>query len=266
MRFWILSDLHIELTRGWDLPPASDRPDYDVLVVAGDLIPRMDRGVRWLASRVTDRPVVYVAGNHEAYGQDIDRTVAKAREAASGTNIHVLQNDSILIDGVKIIGTSLWTDFNLFGNARYAMQVAGDVMNDYRKIRTGDYFYRLRPAHTLARHMVSRSFIEGELRNFSGPRVVVTHHSPVPATANRVEEVNRKNEPDMISAAYRSDLRELIIRERPDLWIFGHTHESSDQMVGGARVLTNGKGYGPWLPAETAWDNPLFDPKLVVEI
>ena len=38
-------------------------------------------------------------------------------------------------------------------------------MNDYRKIRTGDYLYRLRPAHTLARpHRVSRSFIEAELR------------------------------------------------------------------------------------------------------
>ena len=54
MRLWILSDLHIELTRGWDLPAGADRPDFDVLVVAGDLIPRMERGVRWLRERVTD--------------------------------------------------------------------------------------------------------------------------------------------------------------------------------------------------------------------
>jgi hypothetical protein len=37
-------------------------------------------------------------------------------------------------------------------------------------------------------------------------------------------------------------------------------------MVGDTRVLTNAKGYGPWPPAEKTWDNPLFDPKLVVEI
>jgi 3',5'-cyclic AMP phosphodiesterase CpdA len=82
MRFWVLSDLHMDLTKGWDLPAPSERPPYDVLVVAGDLISRMERGVRWLAERVTDRPVIYVPGNHEGYGADIDRTVEKARQAA----------------------------------------------------------------------------------------------------------------------------------------------------------------------------------------
>jgi predicted phosphodiesterase len=40
VRIWLLSDLHIELTRGWDLPAAGARPDYDVLVLAGDIITR----------------------------------------------------------------------------------------------------------------------------------------------------------------------------------------------------------------------------------
>ena len=79
MRLWILSDLHLELTRGWDLPSGADRPDFDVLVVAGDLVPKMERGVAWLAERVTDRAVVLIAGNHEFYGVDVDRTVEKVR-------------------------------------------------------------------------------------------------------------------------------------------------------------------------------------------
>ena len=65
MRLWILSDLHLELTRGWDLPAGAARPDFDVLVIAGDLVTRMERGVKWLLERVVDRDVVYVAGNHE---------------------------------------------------------------------------------------------------------------------------------------------------------------------------------------------------------
>jgi len=85
MLLWILSDLHVELTRGWDLPPPEARPDFDVLVVAGDLIPRMERGVSWLLERVPDKPVIYVPGNHEAYGCDERRTVEKAMEAAEGT-------------------------------------------------------------------------------------------------------------------------------------------------------------------------------------
>lgn len=49
MRLWILSDLHIEPTRGWDLPAEHSRPAYDVLIIAGDLSTRAERGVRWLS-------------------------------------------------------------------------------------------------------------------------------------------------------------------------------------------------------------------------
>jgi hypothetical protein len=83
---------------------------------------------------------------------------------------------------------------------------------------------------------------------------------------DRGDEVGQGHEPDIISSAYRSDLRELIIRERPDLWIFGDAHESSDQMVGETRGVTNAKGYDLLPPAERSCHNPLFDPKLVVEI
>jgi hypothetical protein len=71
------------------------RPDFDALVVAGDLIPRAERGVKWLAERVTDRPVIFVPGNHEAYSADVERTVEKAREAAAGTTVRVLQNETV---------------------------------------------------------------------------------------------------------------------------------------------------------------------------
>jgi hypothetical protein len=127
LRLWILSDLHLEFTRGWDLPAGDARPDFDVLVVAGDLIPRMSRGVQWLLERVPDHPVVYIAGNHEPYGQDLDRDLEKARVAAAGSNIHVLQNETITIGGITFICCTLWTDFDLLD---YAMMAAGETMND----------------------------------------------------------------------------------------------------------------------------------------
>jgi predicted phosphodiesterase len=257
VRIWTLSDLHLELTRGWDLPAAGSRPDYDVLVVAGDLVTRMERGVAWLLKRVTDRPVVYVGGNHEAYGTDIDRTLEKARVAAAGTNVHVLENDSVTINGVTFFGAVGWTDFNLLGDQARAMRAAGDVMNDYGKIRHANYTRRLRPVDTLARHMATRAFLERELdKPKAGPRVVVTHHG------FHAEAVRRGHEHDLISAAYASNSG----IEGADVWIYGHTHEHRNFRVGSTtRVVSNAKGYGPWAKNET-WENPGFNERFVIEI
>jgi predicted phosphodiesterase len=278
MRLWILSDLHIELTRGWELPSGHARPDFDVLVVAGDLITRMERGVRWLLERVPDKPVVYVAGNHEAYGVDIDRTVEKAMEAAQGTQVFVLQNRCIQLGDVTFAGATLWTDFNLIGDQRRAMAVAADRMNDYRKIRTARYLERFRPVHALALHRESRAFLEAQMCR-GGRLVVVTHHAPMPARGHRLAPRylgTRLSDDEVLTAAYRSDLTELMwpapiwngfeARRPADLWIFGHTHESEDVTIGHTRIVSNAKGYGPWLPKHRTWDNPRFDPNLVVEI
>ena len=124
---WILSDLHLELTRGWDLPSGDARPRFHILVVAGDLIPRMERGVAWLRERVPDRPVIYVPGNHEGYGCDVDRTVEKAKQAAKGSKVFVLQNEAIRLGNVTFAGATLWTDFNLFADqpARWRWRPTG---------------------------------------------------------------------------------------------------------------------------------------------
>jgi predicted phosphodiesterase len=274
VRLWIMSDLHLELTRGWDLPGRDDRPDFDVLVIAGDLVPRMERGVRWLLERVPDKPVIYTAGNHEFYGTDVQRTLEKAKEAALGTNVYVLQDETLEIGDVTFAGATLWTDFAINGDAHRGMAVAGDRMNDFKKIRTGRYVERFRPPHALASHRRSRAFLETELRkDRPGPLVVVTHHAPVPEISD--EPGGSGNDPTL-DPAYRSDLTALMSPApddgrgalRPaDLWIYGHTHESFDAVIGEAtRVVSNAKGYGPWPGQQRTWDNPHFNEKLIIEI
>jgi Icc-related predicted phosphoesterase len=264
---WVLSDLHLESTRGWNLAGPGDRPRFDVLVVAGDLIPKMERGVAFLLERVTDKQVIVVAGNHEFYGCDIDRTVDKARALAAGTNVHVLQNDTVTIDGVTFIGATFWTDFALFGDPVRAMAAAAEYMNDYRKIRLGRYAYRLRPSHTLARHKESRAFIAAELaKPKTGARVVVTHMAPHPSA------IHSAFDEEITSAAYASDCSDLMAMG-VDAWIHGHTHATYDRLVAVAgtgtrpvRLVTNAKGYGPWPPKELTSDNKDFDPMFVIEI
>jgi len=61
----VLSDLHLEHAP-YPGPPA----DADAIVLAGD-ISTGTRGVSWAREWAADRPVLYVAGNHEFYGQEL---------------------------------------------------------------------------------------------------------------------------------------------------------------------------------------------------
>ncbi|MCP3476298.1 metallophosphoesterase [Bradyrhizobium sp. CCGUVB1N3] len=268
-----MSDLHLELTRGWDLPAGEAGPEFEVMIVAGDLTPRAERGVKWLLDRVPDRPVIYCMGNHEAYGEDIDRTLEKAKAAAAGTNVNPLENETVRIGNVTFVVCTLWTDFALFGDQRREMAIAAERMNDFKKIRTDRYAQRFRPSHALARHRRSRAFLEAELRkDRPGPLVIVTHHAcrrPEP----RLSEPPKPDE--LLTAAFYSDLTDLMVTApdegrgalRPaDLWIYGHTHESFDAVIGETRVVSNAKGYGPWGDREPTWDNPNFNEQLIIEI
>src|ERR1700760_1198873 len=115
----------------------------------------MERGA-WLPERVTEKPVLYVPGNHEGCGCDVDKAV-------EGSKVFVLQNEAIRLGNVTFAGATLWTDFDLFGDQRRAMAVAADKMSDFRKIRVSRYRDRFRPQHALARHMESRAFLQAEM-------------------------------------------------------------------------------------------------------
>lgn len=261
MKIYPLSDIHLELTnKDWKLP--DPLPQFDVMVVAGDLCPHMDRGVEWLVQNVPDTEIVYIAGNHEFYDTDIDATVRKAKTRASGTRVHVLSDDAVTLLGTTFIGSTLWTDFGLLSKPEYAAAVAGEMMNDYRKIRVDGHARRLRPSDTLARHVRSRAFIRDELAKPSdgSRRVVVTHHG-----IHR-QAVRPGMRGDLLSAAYASAMDEYVAGCGADIWIYGHTHISDDRMIGSTRVVSNGKGYGPLGAARHTHDNASFDPHLVIEI
>ncbi len=137
MKIHILSDLHLECGP-YTLP--SDL-DCDVVVAAGDIGEDL-LGIEWL--RTLSKPVLYVAGNHEFYRlhcrdqKDMADCLADVRVAAAGTNVTVLQNEAAVIDGIRFLGTTLWTNYgNLHPSLLYC---AGEVMTDHRCIHARRWF------------------------------------------------------------------------------------------------------------------------------
>jgi len=250
MKLRVLSDLHIEFMSFE--PPAAQA---DVIVLAGDILPE-HYGLRWARETFPNTPIVYVAGNHEFYDAHYETVLDRCRSEAAELGVHFLERDSVVIDGVRFLGTTLWTDFEVELSrgfpAELAMRVADQRINDFRLILYRDGL--LHAETTRQFHLESRRWLEEELaRPFDGKTVVVTHHLPHRAS------IHPMFHGDVLNAAFASHLPHLV-RPPVDLWIHGHTHCSCDYDVFGMRVVCNPRGYGP------ADFNKDFNPTLVVEI
>jgi predicted phosphohydrolase len=173
MRLYILSDLHLEFE-----PFTPPVVEAEAVILAGDVSTGRN-GLKWALKTFPDRPVIYVLGNHEFYGQKLQKLIKELQELADGTNIHLLENGSCSIGDVVFLGATLWTDFALNGNPVVSEVVAQTSMNDYRRIRTLPRYSRLKPSDTRRLHMESRRWLEDQA--FAHKRqkvVVVTHHAP----------------------------------------------------------------------------------------
>jgi Icc-related predicted phosphoesterase len=262
MRIQIASDLHLEFLperfrRGGQAPTITPVPDADVLVLAGDIAKKANALKAFTGWPV---PVVYVYGNHEMYGQHLHQHVDHLRKEAQIYGIHFLEREAVELAGVRFLGCALWTDFELFGDAPAAMDMAGKSMNDYRVIKT--HYRALQPVDTRNLHRKSRAWLEEELaKPFAGKTVVVTHMGP------HRQSLPDEYQDDVLSASYVSDLSALM--GPAALWIHGHVHASVDFVIAGTRVLANPRGYPMNIPKaleDVKWENITFDPALVVEV
>lgn len=237
MRIQIISDIHLEFgIREFDFSKT------DLLILAGDVSIGM-AGFTWISARVKNIPVLYVLGNHEYYKNSYPKLLHKLKKAAEGTNIHVLENDSVYFDGIAFHGCTLWSDFELLGDPRVAGYECEQKMNDYKMIRRDPSYSRLRSIDMHVMHNESLRWLEKSLsESTSKTNVVVPHHAP------SIQSIPEKYRNDLVSAGYASNLESFIQRTKPDLWIHGHIHEAFDYYIGPTRVICNPKGY----PGENA--------------
>ncbi len=267
MKIQLLSDLHLEHSHRhppFELPASG----ADVVVLAGD-IDNGTRAIDWAERAFPHQHVLYVPGNHEYYEADFWTTAAalKAR-ARDSANVHVLDNDEHIIDGIRFLGSTLWTDFALHGehNIDTAFAQSLHTVADFRKIRMGERF--ITPQQTVDLHREAVAFLQPRLQQSLADRtVVITHHAPHPRSVHPRWAGNAAN------PAFVSDLTRLMGRSA--LWLHGHTHDSFDFEVRGTRVRANPMGYrtSNWREPRTAdafpevvLENKRFDPALILEI
>lgn len=250
-----MSDLHLEfdprdrqgVPHGLFVTPMVGDDDT-VLVLAGDVgVVDSPNTIVPFIEEMTDRfkAVVYILGNHEYYSGSLVRTPVKLAEALAHTSVCLLNNSTVVIDEVKFIGTTMWTNYDN-GDPLTIMECEASL-NDFQRIRTGftdsPYKRKVRAPDFHSRFLNAEAFLKSELFNTvtrdDQKCVVVTHHAPSYMSSPQQYIGNK------INGAYAVELGNLIAFDGPDLWIHGHMHESADYEIASTNIVCNPRGYAP---------------------
>lgn len=238
----LYSDLHLEF-HGLKLRPGP----VDVVVVPGDVLPiRRGNAVEWLHRAIPRKiPVIFVPGNHDYYGGDVETAHAAWRAAAVATKGHVsvLINDRIMIDGVVFLGTPLYSDLSL--PSALPMPLLAE------RVRRGIADFNVmakspREPWTVeamvAAHREARAFLDSQLpaAEATGPApVVVTHWAP------STQSCSPAYQGDVLNPYFIVPMDQWVMRARA--WLHGHVHSRHRYHLGirpdRGEVGCNPRGY-----------------------
>lgn len=252
----IFSDLHLDM----DVPPKrfqfSDLwtpevlpEDKDtLLLIAGDLWHARKiysyYGQSWL-KQVAQRfqYIVFVLGNHDFWGGNIQKEYARAAtelKKQALNNVFLLQNNTLQFGDLKLLGGTLWTDFDSANP--YCLNEAARLMNDYKYVTWGAAYQTLRSTNLLGEHFKTKTYIfEQAKKDYPEQKLwVMTHHAPsYQSMEAKYDLPELKNE----NALYFSNLDDQIKQSEIDLWIHGHAHYAKDYWLGKTNVVANPRGY-----------------------
>jgi len=251
-------------------PPELPEDDDTALVIAGDLW--TDRRFLTKKHQVTNRSwmgevasrfkyVVFVLGNHDYWSGNVSNEAQRVQEELDLqelTNVHLLESSLIVLDQVKFVGGTLWTDF---GNQNpLVMLRAPQIMNDYDKMRYGKDYGRCRPYHLYDIFNKTKDFIfKNALRDSPDQKVVVvTHMAP---SYQSIDQYYREN-CDGSNFLYYSDIEpELHDPEgaQINLWLHGHCHAKSNYVVNNTHIIDNPRGY-------RGYEETFFDDRLLLSV
>lgn len=270
MKIQLLSDLHLEVQPDMAFAPA---PGADLLVLAGDI------GSYQPGSRLSDAdfglrrfsplhgwpvPVLYLPGNHEYDMLDFDLAHARLRATCLRLGIQWLEREVLHIDGVRFVGTTLWSDFDALVSLEGPTPPMTAVLRARTKaFKAADHYLRttgtrqegvpMLAEQVRAQSLLCQDWLRGALATpFDGPTVVVSHFAP----SLRSADPRYGLQPG--TAGFCNALDDLL--EYADLWLHGHLHAPSDYVHQGCRVVANPLGYADHD------EQGGFDPACVVEV
>lgn len=242
-----MSDLHLEFWKGNNDPFYSPYPypilnlDWfyqpnDVLILAGDIavgIEKLEQTLHHFSK--LSRHVIYVFGNHEYYGGNIDNRYKRIKVAS---NVHVLNPGHVKIDDVTFVGATLWTDFH---NDPLAENASQRGITDFYKIRTGAAWdQRMFNTKDCSQRFLNDYKYLLEAQKLPGKKVYVTHFLPSLECVSPYWRTNGGTLNKYFAANCDNLINQL---EDTPYWFFGHTHDQINLKLNDTQFIANPFGY-----------------------
>jgi UDP-2,3-diacylglucosamine pyrophosphatase LpxH len=239
----IISDLHIE-----KLPENTPieyfngmiKPTASILCLLGDIFNLENHNYVTFFESLKNKfnYVLVIPGNHEYYclseiknKEEIDVIINAICEQYK---FIFLNNKSVIIDGIRFIGTTLWS----YVDIHHKKYIEG-YMNDYKYIYSSgslisSNYINFHFERSLA--FIMQEMIYGIINN--NINVVLTRHAPL-----LNECVSKKFENSESNCAFGTNLQNIIDKKTIQLWCCGHTHNNFNFEINNVRIVSNQRGY-----------------------
>ena len=254
MRLQILSDLHTEFFTSASAVRAFCEgllTDADALIIAGDLgllnpkLPTPDNADGSTSSDLLElalnifcnryESVIYVPGNHEYYFfnfMDADTELKKLQQRHLNLSTDIDPFSATLKSGLNIHCTTLWFE----PDPNHVMHWRGMSDAYYIGEEANREGYSIPSSPTLFEQRGQNAVAYLEQHVEPGD-IVVTHHLPLWSI------VLPRYKHDMLTHFFVNEDANVVLKQRPGLWVCGHTHGSVDKLVGSTKVVCNPYGY-----------------------
>lgn len=235
MKIQYCSDLHLEFRKNKEFLQNNPLiPKGDILMLAGDIVPfkELDKHGDFF-DFVSDhfKACYWIPGNHEYYHSDIAERGTAFNEAIR-SNVFLVNNQLVRLEGIKILLTTLWT--HLPPSIQFVVQQG---MADFHLIKNGKQ--TLTPDLYNLVHEQSLAFLKDSIDAAeAGKTIVITHHVPT------FEHYPEKYRGNALCDAFAIELRDWIAQTPIDHWVYGHHHHNTSAFkIGNTTMLTNQLGY-----------------------
>ncbi|RAH56258.1 calcineurin-like phosphoesterase [Aspergillus piperis CBS 112811] len=239
LSFQILSDLHLEVTQqysSYEIPACAEH-----LILAGDIGRLTDyEDYRNFLQKLTDRfkSVFLVLGNHEFYYETFETGIERAKrlEQDPALNGRLIESADIVQSKVK--------DFQ---------RIADWSVDDHNARHDSDYSWLMKEIRAIQQENEAAG-----KRSRQRSILVMTHHAP---------SLQGTSSPKHAQSPWNVAFGTDILSGIPDgvkVWVFGHTHYTTDFMEMGVRVVSNQRGY--MLPWSDSKEDSGFDVRKVIQL